>query len=116
LRQDDDPTAERAYNNKMAFNGKGVTMRYVYVFALLLLTGCGISSTIVSHGGDNYMVSVDDMAGTNGFGTLHARAASDAEVHCSKQGKTMRAVSTSNTGVPWTSSTNTNLVFTCDKR
>lgn len=37
-------------------------MRYAVV--MLLLAGCGVRSTIISHGPETYLISVDDGMGT----------------------------------------------------
>jgi hypothetical protein len=79
----------------------------------LILSGCSVSSTIINHGPDTYLISVDDPSSAHSFGELQARAATEAEAHCSKQGKTMRAISISNSGSPGYTTTNASLSFTC---
>jgi len=62
--------------------------RTVLLAGALAIVGCAQNSGVVRIGPDTYMVSRQAATGFAGLATLKAKAMTDANAYCDKQGKT----------------------------
>lgn len=78
-------------------------MRYGLVTAAMvaLLGGCAANSGVVSLGADRFIVSRQAATGFSGLGTLKADALREAEQHCTKKGKAVYVLKTTESEPPY---------------
>jgi hypothetical protein len=68
---------------------------------ILILSGCAANSGVVSLGADRFMVSRQAATGFTGLGTLKADALREAEQHCTKTGKVVHVLKTTESEPPY---------------
>lgn len=78
-------------------------MRYLgrLVIAVVLLGACASNSGVVSLGADRFMVSRQAATGFSGLGTLKTDALREAEQHCSRNGKAVDVLKTTESKPPY---------------
>jgi hypothetical protein len=69
--------------------------------ALALLAGCAATSSIVPMGSGTYLMTKQAATGFPGLGNMKAEVLTEANAHCSKLGKEMHVMNTSETQPPY---------------
>lgn len=75
--------------------------RLIALAAAALLGGCAANSGVVALGADRFMVSRQAATGFSGLGTLKADALREAEQHCTKKGKAVYVLKTTESEPPY---------------
>lgn len=75
-------------------------MKPLFFVAIAALTGCAATSSISpmgvsSTGNDTFMLSKQAATGFSGLGNLKAEVLTEANAHCSRSGKKMQVLNTS---------------------
>jgi hypothetical protein len=85
----------------------------VFGTAIILISGCATTSSIVPYGKDSYLISAEDAWGGASSGSLQVKAAEKANQFCESQGKKLVVRNLSAAGVQAWTGTSSTLVFSC---
>lgn len=76
-------------------------MKFLAIFAALLVAGCATNSGVIPIGRDTYMVTRQAATGFSGSGNLKAEAFQEANQFCSSQNRSLQVVSTAEAKPPF---------------
>jgi len=88
-------------------------MKRFFLIISIMLSGCASTTGIIPTGKNTFMISREDNSPAASLGAIKAATFKEAGVHCSAQGKNVKAISESDTPRSLGQFPQTTLQFTC---